>query len=296
MEGNEANTVEEQEYRKELASQIWGDGGQGPDDDSALLEVDDSAQEQMQEEDSKPESDKDKEQPGDTMTALQTMFSTLTADLDKRLKPLEGRVGAIQRDLQLQKNAAEQAAKIVQVAPTKEQMAEASQDTAEWEQLKDDFPEWATALEKRTGAVKKELMAEIEALKGGTQQPADLDERVEKIKADFEVKLLSVKHPGWRNTTASKEYQDWLTTQPQDVQHKATSSRDAMECIEILDSFEKHKSIAPDAAEIANRRNKRLKASETTIQGRARPLQTKSEDDMTPEEYRAHVSRTIWRE
>ena len=268
---------EEQEYREQLAAELWEDGERAefPENEQAEPET-------------APEADPWEGVPAalkQTLEALQSKVSAIDT-IGNEVKQWSGRVGAIQRELQLQRNAAEQAAKAVSEAPTKQQMAEAAQDDEAWSELKDEFPEWADALEKRTGKLEKKFSEQIESLRQQQPQAPDLSA----LRREYDQKLLTIKHPDWRELVASPEYQEWLNKQPGDVRQKALESTDALECIEVLDRFTAEKSPVKD---VVDKRKERLANSVSAPSG-GRPVRSKSIDDMTPEEYREHVAKQIW--
>ena len=271
---------EEQEYREQLAAELWEDGERA--------EFPAEQEEQQAEPEAAPEADPWEGVPAalkQTLEALQSKVSAIDT-IGNEVKQWSGRVGAIQRELQLQRNAAEQAAKTVSEAPTKQQMAEAAQDDEAWSELKDEFPEWADALEKRTGKLEKKFSEQIESLRQQQPQAPDLSA----LRREYDQKLLTIKHPDWRELVASPEYQEWLNKQPGDVRQKALESTDALECIEVLDQFTAAKSPVKD---VVDKRRERLANSVSAPSG-GRPVRSKSIDDMTPEEYREHVAKQIW--
>ena len=271
---------EEQEYREQLAAELWEDGERA--------EFPAEQEEQQAEPEAAPEADPWEGVPAalkQTLEALQSKVSAIDT-IGNEVKQWSGRVGAIQRELQLQRNAAEQAAKTVSEAPTKQQMAEAAQDDEAWSELKDEFPEWADALEKRTGKLEKKFSEQIESLRQQQPQAPDLSA----LRREYDQKLLTIKHPSWKQIVASPEYNEWLNKQPQDVRQKALESTDALECIEVLDQFTAAKSPVKD---VVDKRKERLASSVSAPSG-GRPVRSKSIDDMTPEEYREHVAKQIW--
>ena len=271
---------EEQEYREQLAAELW--------EDAERAEFPAEQEEQQAEPEAAPEADPWEGVPAalkQTLEALQSKVSAIDT-IGNEVKQWSGRVGAIQRELQLQRNAAEQAAKTVSEAPTKQQMAEAAQDDEAWSELKDEFPEWADALEKRTGKLEKKFSEQIESLRQQQPQAPDLSA----LRREYDQKLLTIKHPSWQQLVASPEYNEWLNKQPQDVRQKALESTDALECIEVLDQFIAAKSPVKD---VVDKRKERLASSVSAPSG-GRPVRSKSIDDMTPEEYREHVAKQIW--
>ena len=273
---DEKEQAAEQEYREQLTEELWGDGEPASYEVPAV-EVRDEA----------PEADPWQGVPAALRQSIEAMQAKLGAvdTIGQEMKMWSGRVGALQRELQMQKNQASEAAKLVQEAPSKAQMAEAAQDDETWKELREEFPEWADALDNRTSKLRDELMGQINTLR---QQPQAVD--LDGLRKEYEVKLLTLAHKDWRETVNSPEYSAWLQTQPYDVQQRALESTDALDCIAVLDAY---KSSKKDVAQVVTKRKERLAAS-VTAPGGGRPVQAKGIDDMTTEEYRAHVAKQIW--
>lgn len=296
MEGQQEMTAaEETAYRETVAAEMWGEDSEAQGADDPVVDIDDK-EEETEAEEVDPWSGVNPALKA-TFDALQQKVSTFD-QLTQRLQSSEGRIGALQRELQQQRNAAEKAAQAVNAAPTQEQMAEASASSKMWEELKEDFPEWAEALEAKTGEVRSAVSKEIATLQSKidsiTAQPEAVGGKIDEIVRTFETKLLTIKHPTWRTMTASPEYREWLQSQTADIQHKAANSVDALECIEILDAYTSGSKPAKTAAEIAAERQARLASAATNVRGGKRSVPTKSVDDMSPEEYRAYISKKIW--
>ena len=277
---------EERELRAQIAGELWE--GKEPVHEEEQLQTEPEDGEQ-----SKEEKGEEQQQPSGDHAALKAMFDDFASNLDRRLKPLEGRVGALQRDIQQQKQAAEQAAKMAQEAPTAQQMADAAQNEEDWKMLKEDFPEWARILDARTDQIRSEFRKEISQFQIPQGGGEDVDAKLQEMRLDYERKLLTVKHPDWRDKVNSAEYKTWLAQQPQAFQAKAQTSTDALECIAILDRYEQGKP-KKSATEIKQDREKRLQSSESMQTVANKPVKTKNIDDMSEEEYRRHIAKDIW--
>lgn len=265
-------------YRAEKMQELW------PDEP---VHVETVNQEQPVTTDPAVEEEQNNDPLSGVDPALRDLISGISGRLDKldaidrRLKPLEGRVGQLQQQMR-------EATEIVQrqaETPTKAQMAEATKDSEAMELLKEDFPEWFAAFESQ----RTELASLREGLSALKNPNADL----EQIKREYEVKLISVRHPGWKDVVASTEYAGWLATQDEETRRLAAESTDALECIAILDRYTKEKP-QQSAAEIAQARADRLKASTARPQGRQAVNKQKSEDDMTDAELREHLAKKYW--
>ena len=191
-----------------------------------------------------------------------------------------------------QRKAAEEAAKRVKDAPTKEQMAQAAKSERAWEDLKDEFPEFSEALHDEITSMRKAaeaLKQDIETLR--TMQNSGSQHDVEKLQREIDVKLVSVKHPGWQQTVKSDEFGQWLQAQDQAVQQTFLYATDPVECIAVLDAFA-GSNTEGGAQGITASRQRRLEAATTVSKGRS--TQTKNPANMTEAEYRAHVAKEMW--
>ena len=273
---------EELAIRKEIAAQVWDEY----QDDEPQPEPEIEEREEQQ-----PEVD---EWAGvspalrKTIEGINGKLSTLDT-IDQRLRSAEGRIGSVQQAVFEQRKAAEEAAKRVKDAPTKEQMAQAAKSDKAWEDLKEEFPGWGEALHDELASVRQAaeaLKQDIETLR--TMQNSGSQHDVEKLQREVDVKLVSVKHPGWQQTVKSDEFGQWLQGQDSDMQQKFLNSTDPVECIEVLDAFAKGNS----SQDVASSRQRRLEAATTVSKGRS--AQTKNPANMTKAEYRAHVAKEIW--
>lgn len=273
---------EELAIRKEIAAQVWDEY----QDDEPQPEPEIEEREEQQ-----PEVD---EWAGvspalrKTIEGINGKLSTLDT-IDQRLRSAEGRIGSVQQAVFERRKAAEEAAKRVKDAPTKEQMAQAAKSDKAWEDLKEEFPGWGEALHDELASVRQAaeaLKQDIETLR--TMQNSGSQHDVEKLQREIDVKLVSVKHPGWQQTVKSDEFGQWLQGQDSDMQQKFLNSTDPVECIEVLDAFAKGNS----SQDVASSRQRRLEAATTVSKGRS--AQTKNPANMTEAEYRAHVAKEIW--
>ena len=276
---------EELAIRKEIAAQVWDEY----QDDEPQPEPEIEEREEQQ-----PEVD---EWAGvspalrKTIEGINGKLSTLDT-IDQRLRSAEGRIGSVQQAVFEQRKAAEEAAKRVKDAPTKEQMAQAAKSERAWEDLKDEFPEFSEALHDEITSMRKAaeaLKQDIETLR--TMQNSGSQHDVEKLQREIDVKLVSVKHPGWQQTVKSDEFGQWLQAQDQAVQQTFLYATDPVECIAVLDAFA-GSNTEGSAQGITASRQRRLEAATTVSKGRS--TQTKNPANMTEAEYRAHVAKEMW--
>lgn len=203
--------------------------------------------------------------------------------LEFRVKQAESRVGSVQNEL----HAAREAAKAVANAPSKEQIAEASASQGEWDQLKQDFPEWTKATEGRIAAERAEIlknMPDIQKVRSEIQ--AEADKRLYETRVELGADIVAMKHPDFRKTQATPDFQQWFS------ENNRQDSDKPLEIIAIFDDYAAHIASRKSVKEIEAERQQRLEASQTTP-GRRVPS-VKSEADMTPSEIRAAIARQTW--
>jgi hypothetical protein len=288
------SNVDPDQLSQEEALQVWNE-------EAAKLDAGDpslAAESQAAAPDTPPQDDLDPqagaaaqpEQPEDPLAGLPEIVKAKLAEIDQlkqanaqllhHVKTTEGRVAAMQREADAARRAATQVAP--QDAPTQGQIADAVKSPEEWEQLKQDFPEWATAIDKK-------LTAEFSRLKAPTagltpeQVQSMVAEQVAQTKAEMaqaiEEARVEGKYENWRDTVNSPEFAQWFALQAGEVRSLAASSA-ARDAIRMLDMY--HHAKAKPAAEIKQERGARLAAAATTRPGQTPPPRTL--DDMSPEE------------
>lgn len=202
------------------------------------------------------------------------------AQLLHHVKTAEGRVAAMQREFQQARQAATTVAP--EQAPTQGQMAAAVKNPEKWEQLKQDFPEWAGAMEEKLAAELSRFKPQQAGLTP-EQVAGYVQQQVAQTKAEMtrtiEEARIEGKYENWRETVNTPEFMAWFAQQPQDVRSLADSTA-ARDAIRMLDMFQQAK-VRP-AAEVKQERGARLAAAATVRPGQTPPPKTM--DDLSPEE------------
>ena len=277
--------MEENQLSSEDAQNLWTEEASklNADDDTSASELLATAPETPQ--DFEPEQAQvEPEQPEDPLAGLSPTVRAKLAQIDElaqanaqllhHVKTTEGRVAAMQREAQQARQAA------MQEAPTQTAIASAAKNPEKWEQLKQDFPEWAGAME------------EYVASKMGDQQQQNLtpeqvtnyvQQQVAQTRAEMgrlmEEARIEGKYENWRDTVNTTEFAQWFTVQSPETRALADSSA-ARDAIKMLDLFNTSKSVS--ATEIKQERGARLAAAATTRTGQTPPPKTLG--DMSPAE------------
>jgi len=285
-EEKELTPEQAQEERNAAAKEVFGD-------DTELDNLPDEPEEKVRQEPDKEEEEIDDPWAG-VSPALREQFESMSkrledaATLAERLKQAESRIGGITNELHNSKKALKEAEK----APTQKEIDAAAEDEESWNELKEEFPVWADAIDRRLAAESakfKDLQEKIESLK--TEYPTEeADNKLERLREELRVEI---RHPGWEKTVRSKEYGEWFTKQPADIQEKANSVQSS-DAIEVLDAYVKHKKNGGKTpAQIEEGRKKRLTNSELPSSN-SRRVAKKSYDDMSDEEYRNKIADEVW--
>jgi hypothetical protein len=274
-------TVQEQVNPQEQAQQIWDqldaeDAGQAPvvegeeevleegqpaEDESAAIAADEDAGEEVVVDEEQALKDK--------IAGLESMLTQVT----QRLRNAEGHIGGLNGQLKQQLQTAKQVATTGGEAPTANQLRAAQQSPQAMEDLKRDYPEFASAMES---ALNERLQNLEQRFQAPQQQQGIQQEDIQRLRAEISVE---VQHPGWQARVQTPEFVGWLNRQPREVQMLA-ASESPQDAVRLLDLH----SDATNA--VTSQRTQRLSAAAAIPSGRSSSqARTKAIEDMTPQEY-----------
>lgn len=294
MDENLEMNEEEKKIREELAAEVF-EGKPAPAAEPEKDEVETQDQggtpEGQDRAANEPEKDHWEGVPAVLKEQLEGITGQLTTlgSIENRLKQAERRIGSIQNEF----HNAKQAAQETKEAPTKEEMAAAAETEEAWEDLKEEYPDWAQAIEAKLAAqsadIKKHLpdVSEIRQSVSGIKDAMITD-------AALERRLVGFAHPGWESTVKSKEYTAWLSGQPADIQHKHYNGASADDAVFVLNKFKEFQSSKKSPEEIEAARNKRL--DQSVMPGGKKKKPPKSEADLSDQEFRAKLAKEYWGE
>ena len=278
MEENQLSSEEVQNLWDEEASKLGADG------DTSASESLAAAPETPQDFDLE-QAQIESEQPEDPLAGLSLTVRAKLAQIDDlaqanaqllhHVKTTEGRVAAMQREAQQARQAA------MQEAPTQTAISSAAKNPEKWEQLKQDFPEWAGAMEEyvtsKIGVPSQQQSLSPEAVAQFVQQ------EVANTKAEMgrlmEEARIEGKYENWRETINTTEFTQWFTVQNPQTRALADSPI-AKDAIKMLDLFSTAQTRS--AGDIKQERGARLAAAATTRTGQTPPPKTLG--DMSPAE------------
>lgn len=166
-------------------------------------------------------------------------FDSITKKLETvdkqsdRLRNIEGQIGGIS----LQLKTALATAKTVETkggdAPTQAQVQDAAKSGERWKRLKEDFPDWADAVDERLAALPK---SEVDVTSLKKDVTTDINKAVADAKAEWQRELIEDKHEGWVATVNTDEFKAWLPKQTPEIQALAKSDK-TKDAVRLLDSY-----------------------------------------------------------
>jgi hypothetical protein len=180
---------------------------------------------------------------------------------------LAGHIGGLQRsqkDMQSTLAAAQAATKTVSDAPTQAQVKDAMTNPAEWDALKNEFPEWATATEKYMDAKLATLRAPqaldpaaIEKIVGERVAGESAAVRKEIIDAS-----LDAVFPDWQVDVKTPAFAAWLKTQPAAIADLGASEKvgDAARMLKLYEMSKQAKPVTEPIKQVSTRQ-KRIEAA-----------------------------------
>lgn len=280
----------EEEVRAEEAKAVW-EGVEPEHPPVEDVEEEEDTEETAEEEQEEAPADPWADVPEAVKNTLQGINSKLQGldRMDMRLKQAESRLGSMANEFYNAKKAADK----VDDAPTKKEMAAAAENQESWDALKEDFPEWADALEAGIKTKTADMDKTITELRGQIQQLShqpNNEPEIQELKRQIAIMPLATKHPDWEQVKDSAPFQAWLAAQPQNIQHDALANPDPMAAAKVLDLFKKNK----PKSDVSKNRKARLEQSQE-VRGKA-PPKSAAEADMTEAEYRKRLKKELWKD
>lgn len=200
--------------------------------------------------------------PADPVKELMARFDKFEAGHNK----LAGHIGGLQRsqqEIQTALAAAQAATKTVADAPTQAQVKSAATSPAEWEKLKEGYPEWATATEK---LLDSRLPPAFDAKAFEDSIKQEMKGQSDAVRQEIVNSALDAVFPdwkdGWEAEAKSPAFKAWFDAQPDSVKALAASDkiRDAAKMLKLYDASTQAKP-APEPKKDTSAREKRIAAA-----------------------------------
>lgn len=218
----------------------------------------------------------------DPLAEISAKLAEFENKFSQRLRNIDGHIGGLtnaQKQIRERLEAASASAANTTHAPTQSEIQSAAQNPAEWEKLKEDWPEWAAGTEKFLelklknsfdatafeAAIKKELHGQTAAM-----QQMIIDSS------------LDVVLPDWKDECKTPEFKSWLESQPESIQALAASTR-ISDAAKMLRAYDESRKANP-ANQIIEQRKQKLEAATSVPRGVVKASTTKSWEDMNETE------------
>lgn len=197
--------------------------------------------------------------------------------LTQSLRTAEGRVAAMQREM----DAARAAAKATPGGPTTAQIQAAQGSTKKWDELRGDFPEWAEATEQFVKASLAGLTPQQAQGLTPEQLEAKLSEERATTKRAIQEATVAGKYEDWLDVIHSPPFVDWYGKQGPELRALG-ASENGRDAIRLLDKY--HEATAKPAEVIQEDRKAKLTAAASARPSAAPTSTRKTVDQMTQEE------------
>lgn len=205
------------------------------------------------------------------------IVGSIESTLNNKLRSVDARLGRLSNDFSQLSQAAKVAKESGAAAPSNSQITAATTD-AKRKQLKEEFPEWAEALDE----LQAEMVSRIPKIDFTQQMKLEqkFSQQLEgqKLEAQRQAFLarqmarLDMEYPDWEATIVSEPYKQWLSQQPEEVKVLTNSER-AVDALRVLDAYSQATSPSATNQPAGNSRlignRKRLESAITPTQGRA---------------------------
>ncbi len=231
----------------------------------------------------------------DPLEAITAKLNDFENKIAGRLRNVEGHIGNLngaQKELKTLLDASRAASEKVSHAPTQAQVRHAATSPAEWEDLKNDYPEWAIGVEKffdaRIGAARNIDGFDPKVFEAALK--TELKGATEAVRKEIIDSSLEAVFPDWKETAKSEAFHRWASGQPPAIKALAQSDK-VGDAARMLKLFETHKQANP-ARQLTNQRKQVLANATGAPRASAPPKIQKSWEDMnTQERWQAEAAR-----
>ena len=268
-----------EQLTEEQAQQIWNQLDNEADGKVADTQEDDSPAIETAAPAAVEEQAAAEEDPYAGMTAAAKAkfigMEAMVTQAANRLRNVEGHIGGLKSQLTAQQQAAQQVRQQGGDAPTASEIRQAQDSPESMQRLKQDYPEFAEAIQSYVGQTTEQLRQELARQQQPVQQgltPQQLNEA-----------LVEFAHPGWKADVQKPEFIGWLQQQPQEIQRLAASDL-AADARALLDIYKKPNPVQ-------QQRTQRLESQAAIPSGRSGQSRGKSVDEMTPAELWAYLDK-----
>lgn len=217
----------------------------------------------------------------DPLAEIATQLKDLQEKFNSRMRNVEGHIGNLngtQKEMKTLMEASKAAATQVSDAPTQAEMKGAV-GTTEWDELKEQYPEWAKATESLVIANRGQSF-DAKAFEATIKD--QVRGETEAVRREIIDVALDAVFPGWKTEVQSDGFKAWAGAQPDAV--KALMQSDQVgDAAKMLKLYDAARQVDP-AAQIVEARKQKLAAAVGAPKGVQTPNVTKSWSDMSEQE------------
>lgn len=215
----------------------------------------------------------------DELIGMKSLVSQLTG----RLRNAEGHIGGLKSQLAQQVDVAKSVRSAGGEAPTAAQLRTAQADPEAFARLREDYPEFATAIDAFVGQKLKDSLSTLAPAEALSKQ--DVAEAMNTLRDQIERETyVELQHRGWKKLVKTPEFVGWFEQQPREVKTLG-GSEDPDDAVRLLDMF------AESRTRRANQ-NTHLHAAAAIPSGRGMGVKVKPVDEMTPQEFWRYLDET----
>lgn len=285
--------AEDQEFEMAFAEAT----GETPPDDQTKEDEADSVEEDNSESDNESlaEESEPETEPQDEPQALSLEEQLANAQRERdewkhKFSSTNGRVSAYQRQV------AELTEKIQNPDTSNKDREEAKEElaqqanTSNWDEFKEEFPEFAAALDERLseiGVREKQLDERFQQLEN---QVKPLAQQAVDAALKSEYAALEAAHPDYETVASSNEFNEWLGLQPVPVQ-QLIDSDNAADAAYLLDNFKRATGHNTDASASQTYQQNQAKLQANVAVPSTRRARTQISDDDFESAFNAAVAR-----
>lgn len=203
----------------------------------------------------------------------------VVGQLTQRVSSADGRVAAMQREIQASKTVAQ----YVPNAPNQQAIKAASKSLDKWNQLREEFPDWSSAIEEY-------VTSAAPVAPDMSRFQNDVANAISELKNQVTMGLEEAKVVGayrdWRKEVNTPRFEGWWKQQPAEFQQLASSPR-GEDTIQVLDKY--FTDVRNSTRDVKQERQTKLQAAATTRRPAA-PAPV-SDENMTPDQIWQQESR-----
>lgn len=204
------------------------------------------------------EAEEPKAQEPDELTKLKQENQRL----QHQFNSVNGRVSAYQRQAEQYKQQLEQ--RQAQQSQAGDNPHGSGMSDEKWEALKQDYPDIAEAMEAQLNGIRSQYEGELSRIKGEVEPLKQYQQQTQQAQhISSQMQALESQHPDWRDVVQTKDYSEWLRSQPHSIQ-QLMNSTDAQDNIFLLNTFKAARAPqAPAVNPVTSKRERQLRQAQT---------------------------------